>query len=213
MNAPEKRDNYRITLERTRELFLKYDQNAIIARFHLNFDARYLYLKFVSRDYRIDRQSGAIECFDTAWQPAEHNDGMTLYDILFDAKSDAQITGQFENAWHRKNVSNAPNGSMFQGTADFFAGKCALLAHACERLKGQRIPAGDVGYEIPVFADLSMRLLFWDQDDEFPASLNLQWDKNILDFMRYETTFYATGFVLSRLQTEAEHERGLEKPV
>ena len=38
-----------------------------------------------------------------------------------------------------------------------------------------------------------LAILFWDADDEFPASMNLQWDEHILDFMRYETTFYAAA--------------------
>lgn len=213
MNAHERRDNYRTALENTRELFLRYDQNKIAERFHLNADANHLHLIFVSRDYRIDRHTGAVECLNGKWRPAEYEDGMTIYDILCDAKEGARVSGRFENAWHRKNVSNSPNGSLFQNTANFFAGRCDALQSACLRLNGRKIAMADVGFEIPVFNDLSMRLLFWDADDEFPASLNLQFDENILDYMRYETTFYAAGFVLKRLRTEDEHERGMEKPV
>ena len=61
MSAFEKRDNYQITLVRTRELFLKYDQQAIIDRFSLNADERYLYLTFAARPYRIERATGAME--------------------------------------------------------------------------------------------------------------------------------------------------------
>ena len=213
MNAPEKRDNYRIALENTRALFLRYDSEEMARRFHLNADEKYLYLNFVSREYRIDRHTGAIECLNGEWRPAEYEDGMTLYDILCDAKENARVSGRFENAWHRKNVSNSPNGSLFENSADRFSGHCEALCAACERLNGRKISAGDVGYDIPLFQDLRLRLLFWDADDEFPASLNLQFDENILDFMRYETTFYAAGFVLKRLRTEDHHERGMEKSV
>ena len=73
------------------------------------------------------------------------------------------------------------------------------------------VRAGDVSYNLPVFQALKLRLSFWDADDEFPASMNLQWDEHILDFMRYETTFYAAGFILNRLREEAENERGVAK--
>lgn len=211
MSAFEKRDNYQITLVRTRELFLKYDQQAIIDRFSLNADERYLYLTFVARPYRIERTTGAIEFLKDRWLPAGHGDGMTIYDILCDSKPDARVSGRFQNAWNQRNVSSAPNGSLFQSSADFFSGKCALLSAACERLGGERVSTGDVGFDIPVFNEIKMRMLFWDADDEFPASMNLQWDEHILDFMRYETTFYAAGFILNRLREEAENERGVAK--
>lgn len=211
MNAGEKRDNYQIALVRTRAAFLKYDQEKMIARFSLNADAEYLYANFVSRPYRIDRATGAIEVFDENWQPAGHDDGMTLYDILCDSNPDARVSGRFQNVWNQKKVSSAPNGSLFQGTADFFSGKCAWLSSACERLGGEKVGTGDVGYDIPVFGAIKMRILFWDADDEFPASMNLQWDENIYDFMRYETTFYAAGFILNRLRRGAENERSVAK--
>ena len=346
MSAFEKRDNYQITLVRTRELFLKYDQQAIIDRFSLNADERYLYLTFAARPYRIERATGAMEywkderasaecvatesaadknpraecvatesaadenpraervatesaadenpraecvatecaaderasaecvatecaadenpraecvatesaaderasaecvatecaadknpraervatecaadknpraervateCAAGVWLPAGHGDGMTIYDILCDSKPDARVSGRFQNAWNQRNVSSAPNGSLFQSSADFFSGKCALLSAACERLGGERVSTGDVGFDIPVFNEIKMRMLFWDADDEFPASMNLQWDEHILDFMRYETTFYAAGFILNRLREEAENERGVAK--
>ena len=226
MSAFEKRDNYQITLVRTREFFLKYDQQAIIDRFSLNADERYLYLTFVARPYRIERATGAIEYWKDerasaecvaiesaagVWLPAGHGDGMTIYDILCDSKPDACVSGRFQNAWNQRNVSSAPNGSLFQSSADFFSGKCALLSAACERLGGERVSTGDVGFDIPVFNEIKMRMLFWDADDEFPASMNLQWDEHILDFMRYETTFYAAGFILNRLREEAENERGVAK--
>ena len=346
MNAGERRDNYQIMFERTRALFLKYDQEKMIERFQLDADERYLYLTFVARPYRIERATGAmeywkderasaecvaiesaadknpraeriatesaadenpraecvatesaadenpraervatecaadknpraecvatesaadknpraecvaiesaadetpraervatesaadknpraecvatecaaderasaervaIECAAGVWLPAGHGDGMTIYDILCDSKPDARVSGRFQNAWNQRNVSSAPNGSLFQSSADFFSGKCALLSAACERLGGERVSTGDVGFDIPVFNEIKMRMLFWDADDEFPASMNLQWDEHILDFMRYETTFYAAGFILNRLREEAENERGVAK--
>ena len=162
-------------------------------------------------DERASAECVAIESAAGVWLPAGHGDGMTIYDILCDSKPDARVSGRFQNAWNQRNVSSAPNGSLFQSSADFFSGKCALLSAACERLGGERVSTGDVGFDIPVFNEIKMRMLFWDADDEFPASMNLQWDEHILDFMRYETTFYAAGFILNRLREEAENERGVAK--
>ena len=162
-------------------------------------------------DERVSAECVATECAAGVWLPAGHGDGMTIYDILCDSKPDARVSGRFQNAWNQRNVSSAPNGSLFQSSADFFSGKCDSLSAACERLGGERVSTGDVGFDIPVFNEIKMRMLFWDADDEFPASMNLQWDEHILDFMRYETTFYAAGFILNRLRGEAENERGVAK--
>ena len=85
------------------------------------------------------------------------------------------------------------------GRAAAFAGRTEALAAACEKMGGEKAGAGDVSYNLPVFQALKLRLSFWDADDEFPASLSLLWDENVLDFMRYETTFYAAGYLLDRL--------------
>ena len=162
-------------------------------------------------DGRASAECVVIECAAGVWLPAGHGDGMTIYDILCDSKPDARVSGRFQNAWNQRKVSSAPNGSLFQSSADFFSGKCDWLSAACERLGGERVSTGDVGFDIPVFNEIKMRMLFWDADDEFPASMNLQWDEHILDFMRYETTFYAAGFILNRLREEAENERGVAK--
>lgn len=53
-------------------------------------------------------------------------------------------------------------------------------------------------------------LQFWDADDEFDAALKIMWDTNTLDFMHFETTFYAANHLLQRptalSQTDRHHE-------
>ena len=45
-----------------------------------------------------------------------------------------------------------------------------------------------------------MILQFWDADEEFEAVLKIMWDENILDYMHYETTYFAASHLLSRLK-------------
>ena len=56
-----------------------------------------------------------------------------------------------------------------------------------------------MGMELMAFADLPVRLKFYFADEEFPASLTVLWDKNILDFIRYETVYYLAACLFSRL--------------
>ena len=49
-----------------------------------------------------------------------------------------------------------------------------------------------------------MIVRFWDSDEEFPATLQLLADKNILDYMHYETLMFALSYLLDRLKSEMD---------
>ena len=76
------------------------------------------------------------------------------------------------------------------------------MSHACERLGGEKREKGDTAYELQMFSFLPMVLRFWDADEDFPSSLQLLVDKNILDYMHFETTMFALGHLLQRLREE-----------
>ena len=76
------------------------------------------------------------------------------------------------------------------------------MAAACEKLNCVKKGKGDVSYEIPVFDFLSIIVQFWESDDEFDASLQILVDKNVLQFMRYETMWYAVDHMLDRIKEE-----------
>lgn len=57
-----------------------------------------------------------------------------------------------------------------------------------------------MSYRIPLFDFFPVTLQFWDADDEFDAVLKIMWDRRTLDFMRYETTWYAAGHLLGRIR-------------
>jgi len=57
-----------------------------------------------------------------------------------------------------------------------------------------------VAYEIPMFDFLFCRLQFWNSDEEFGPSLQIFLDKNILDYMHYETVWFAVGHLIRSLE-------------
>ena len=73
---------------------------------------------------------------------------------------------------------------------------------ACERLGGTEAPGGDICYDLDLFPDLPVQLRFWHADEDFPPSLDLLWDRNTLQFLRYETTWFAAGVLRRRLREE-----------
>ena len=96
----------------------------------------------------------------------------------------------------------AKGSDFFQEAGKYFDGKKDALARACERLKGRKVEKGDVAYELDLFPFLPVVLRFWESDEEFPASLQILVDRNILDYMHYETLMFAISHMLNRLRDE-----------
>ena len=71
---------------------------------------------------------------------------------------------------------------------------------ACQAMGGREVALGDLGFEIPAFPGVAMCLKFYFGDEEFPPQLTFLWDKNILQFVRYETVYYIAGCIRERLQ-------------
>ena len=40
----------------------------------------------------------------------------------------------------------------------------------------------------------------WFPEEEFPAGLRLLWDENALQYIKYETMYFAKGILLQRLK-------------
>ena len=93
---------------------------------------------------------------------------------------------------------------LFDGKDIIFDHKDEIFCKVCENLGGIKAGKGDVAYEIPLFDFLACRIQFWNSDDEFEATLQVFMDKNILNFMRYETVWYAQSHLMKRLTEELE---------
>ena len=74
-------------------------------------------------------------------------------------------------------------------------------------LSGKELKKGDVSFELELFPFLPIAIYFWEADDEFPASLQVLADKNILDYMHYETLMFALTHLFCRLKEEMLNEK------
>ena len=80
---PERRDNYIIARDRTREVFPTYDLEKIIEKFALEADGDFLYMRFFDLPFRVGRRDGvAAQLEDGKWTESGFDASMTLYDIL-----------------------------------------------------------------------------------------------------------------------------------
>lgn len=196
--------NYERTLLDARKRFLGYDQRSMIERFSLSCDEHYLYLPLIGRQHRIDRSTALTEWLDEdgSTHEADFNASLSIYDVLCCSRPDCALSGQFApinsvaKNYHTKNLG----GSVFDGCPAHFAEHPQLLENALVALGGIPEGKGDIAYRVDLFPFLPVRVQFWEADDEFPASLQILWDLNTLQFVHYETTYYLAGHLLHRLR-------------
>lgn len=199
-----KPDNYQIMAQQAQQLFLTYDQSAIIEKSPVSFDDGYLYLPVLDQTCRIDRKSGEL-CWsapDGSFVPSNiPSDRLTVFDYLCDAKKDRTLSGSwqamanFGHLFHTGLLEDA-HPTVLEQTIDLHPD---LFHAACQKLHGTPFPNCDIGYKISFFPDMPMVLQFWHSDEEFPAQLRYFWDKNALSYLRYETMYYAVGILQNRL--------------
>ncbi|MCD7737244.1 MAG: DUF3786 domain-containing protein, partial [Lachnospiraceae bacterium] len=154
--------------------------------------------------YRIGRKDGRIERssdrFHTCSE-AGFNEAMTIYDVLCYSKNDCHLSGRFITlSGLRFNSAFGSADSFFRDFAVFFDRKIPALDAACLRLGGKKEQVGDSAWQLPLFDFLPVVLQFWESDEDFPASLKLLWDENILDYMHFETIFYAANHLLGQIK-------------
>lgn len=196
-------DNYKIQVQQAKQLFLTYDQQELIDRCHLRHDEEYFYITFLHSPYRICRRTGDMQRQQAGqWVDANsHNEVMTILDWLCDSRPDRYITGRWINLvthghyFHRglQEEKADPNAVLFDGNPEGFS-------RACRALGGERMPGADLAYAIELVDGLRILVQLWHGDEEFPPNLRCLWDENTGRYLRYETTWFATGLLMQRIR-------------
>lgn len=202
--------NYELMRNQMRGEFTKYDQQKMIARFHLRCDENYLYIDFVGRPNRIDRQTGVVEWSDDGFvtiREADYNASMTIYDVLCWSKDGCKLSGNFcpSNMLKGTVQSGSVGNNFFRKDADIFHGRIKALKDACAQLGEPANMKGDVAFILYPFDFLPVTLQYWEADEDFPANLKFMFDENIMDFMHFETTFFMVDHILKRIRELMDH--------
>ena len=89
-------------------------------------------------------------------------------------------------------------------TADAVQRDPERFCRACEALGGRKTDSCDIGYAVELFDGLDVVIQFWYGDEEFFPRLRYLWDENALQYLRYETMFYAVNVLWDRLRRAAD---------
>lgn len=155
---------------------------------------------------------------ETTWSEAQFNEAMTIYDLLGYAQPSCHASGTMVNmkSLHTKIAATAPRPSSFYAAqearlAAYEAQQSGILAQAAQIIGGTPLNKADVSAQFTVINDLTMQIQLWLPDEDFPASLQFFWDENVLQYMHYETVWYANGFILEELEAQCLKLLGTEE--
>ncbi len=194
-------NHYQQMKEAARRRFLTYDPGVYREKPGVIRGDNEIFTPFLGQMARISQKTGEIT-FPTG--KADFGAALCLYDWLCDGQPAAVPGGEFcpvsslPGVWVRGSGLTMDTRGLAAGIEE----DPAAFRRACESLGGTGVALGDLGFRIPVFADMSMVVKFYHGDGEFPPSCVLLWDRNILQYIRYETVYYLAGCLLRRLEEE-----------
>lgn len=201
-----RQNNYLIQAGQAKERFLTYDQPRLIAKLGLESDDDYIYVNLLCQQYRVSRRTGDMEKqVGGCWEDGNsYEEVMTLLDLLCDSREDRFVSGRWVSA---QTLGKMFHRSLLEKTDPLalrIEREPAAFRRACLALKGQELTGADMGYAVEFFDGLPVGLQFWHGDEEFPPKLHLMWDENTLQYLRYETTWFATELLRRRLSALME---------
>lgn len=192
-------DNYTIARDRAHDLFLAWDQNAIIRRAGVDADSKYIYISLIDVRCRIDRATGCVYLPDG--EGAGYDETLTIYDYL--CRTDPIPA---EGAWvamgdlRHVGQTRPSEKSLYAREAAYLQTRIDDLPRALSALGGEAFPHGDIAAIVPIVGRMRAVFQFWAGDDEFPPNAMFLWDENAWQKLRTETMYYAMGCFFRRLR-------------
>ena len=183
-------DNYKTLYEKSRQKFLAFPQEPMIAHFGLESDGERIFVPSLDRVLTLSRADGSVSVDGT---PVGSTTAMALYDALSRASDAPVLAGRWASFVDFGGNTAISHLETLRPEPDALRGKCGELEALFRRWGGEKERQGDVSYVLRFFSFFPVWLRFWDGDEEFPPQLNVLWDANSLRFMHYETLWYVFG--------------------
>ena len=192
--------NHETLSQQWRDAFTHYDPERISRILNLKYDDNYLYLSYFQNPFRLCLENGILEKENSGFWTDElyFNEAMTIYHLLHYTKdfpiiSDTWVpnTALPGAGAHNRNLPDP----LLTPFAAKFSGKTEILANTCKRLGAKPLTKGDVSWQFEAFPQISLQLIFWDVDEDFPAQVQVLFDSHVTYFLHFETT----GCIISDL--------------
>ncbi|MDO4322362.1 MAG: DUF3786 domain-containing protein [Lachnospiraceae bacterium] len=190
--------------EQWHSAFAGFDPERIAGILHLETDENFLYIPYYGNPYRLRLSEGCLEKqTEEGWTDELYfNEAMAIYHLLHYTKDIPTVSGQWVPSYSIDGVvSRNPRvpDPLFSAFCREWTGRAAELAEACGKAGGKRLEKGDAAFQFEVFPCLSLQLVFWDADEDFPAQVQVFADQRVTDFVHFETVGCLISDLMERL--------------
>ena len=192
-------NNYDKMLQAAQARCARFDMAALAVKSGVEDTPTQLKTNFFGQTVLVSKADGAVTVDGTA---ASFGQALSVYDWLCDRKADAASSGEFcpVSSLPGVYVSGKGLGMQMPTLAKRIHEDPLAFSKIMRTLGAAEIPLGDMGWKMDIFPGFPMQLKFYFGDDEFAPQLTLLWDKNSLQFVRYETLYYIAGCLHERLR-------------
>lgn len=128
------------------------------------------------------------------------NEGMAIYHYLEDVKDEPGKSGVLIPNSSLDPRAVRKEDVLGKDFAEHFIGDCDGLEKACIALGGRKVNTkADVAYEFDAFAQIAVQVHFYDEDDDFPAQVQMMIDSQVTDYVHLECTGCFFSDIFERL--------------
>ena len=180
--------NYDKVFKQYQEWFLRDNQEKTAEVLKLKMDSMYLYVPFFGELCKVSRRDGNIRKADDSAVLVE--DRLTIMQHLHYYKQTAMESTKrvaFREIKEAAVFEKAYQKSSLKPLVRAFSNHLEELRLAGKKLQGKKESLGDVSFTLQAFPRISLTYVFWDADEEFPASSNILFDNRITDWTHPES--------------------------
>ena len=192
--------NYPEVYEHFRKEFLKMDQEEAAGRLGLAFDEKEIAVPWFNEQVCINRQNGEVTTADGLDLNVKEK-LLILHHLCF-SKEEAQHSGKWVTIRELKEASLLEQSCQKQAVKpveETFSENVDSFKKACEMLGGKAEEKGDAAYVISVLPAISLRYIFYDRDEEFPAACTVLFESTIESWTHPEDVSVLAGITTERL--------------
>lgn len=188
--------------------FSGFEPERISRILNLKYNAEYLYITYFQIVYRLNLKKGKLskQEADGKWQDNLYfNESMVIYHVLKYTKDNPGKDGSWvPNSTLDERVTGNRNmpDPLLTPFARKWSGNCAGLEQACINAGGKKFDKGDLAFQFTVFPFMDVQLIFWDEDEDFPAQVQVLFDRRVTDYVHFETTGCVIADLFDRIWTD-----------
>jgi len=197
-----------------KKIFVEWDHDKTLKNFPhtcVNYDENYIYLNFIYQPFKLDRKTGHVyKTIDNDEVACDNPfEIMSIMDMLCSEKP-----LQLSNDWcpisyfsKFSSIGEKAENEFYTDYIENFSKNVTNLHKACLKLGGIEYTVNknaDVSFKINVFDFFPVVFQFWDKDDDFLPKIKILWDKNTMDYILFETSYYVVACLLKRIKSQIE---------